>query len=397
MRRTWFGWGLGIGFVLWSSASSAQSTDEAPVRLNGVPVGMRCSKSIARCVLTATLLILIWADRGVTQQQADSARPFLAASFGLTSADLARLDRGEVVSRTLDASDNREVATLGVARVRMTPEFYADRLGDIANFKKDEAVLQIGTFGDPPELRDVNGLTLEASDVRSLRGCQVGDCDVQLSAEAIDRFRREVNWAGNAARQDANLLMRRILVEYVTRYQASGGTALIRYADRSTRVDVSSEFLSLIASNRGAFRLFPDLRRHLVEYPGPDVGRIKDLIYWSKEKIGRTPVVSVTHLAIARMADGAAVDYAVASKQLYGSHYFDASLGLTVLLRDQRTSLPSTFLVYVNRSRVDAFGGFLGGITRKLVRSRARSTLSEQLARMQERLERQFAAAGLVR
>ena len=48
---------------------------------------------------------------------------------------------------------------------------------------------------------------------------------------------------------------------------------------------------------------------------------------------------------------------AIASKQIYGTHYFDASLGLTVLVRDRSVSSPAMYLVYLNRSRVDIFDG----------------------------------------
>ena len=47
-----------------------------------------------------------------------------------------RINAGQVVVRTLDATDPREVATLGVVRIRVTPEFYAERLADIVTFKR---------------------------------------------------------------------------------------------------------------------------------------------------------------------------------------------------------------------------------------------------------------------
>lgn len=76
-------------------------------------------------------------------------------------------------------------------------------------------------------------------------------------------------------------------------------------------------------------------------------------------------------------------DYVISSRQLYASHYFDASLGLTVLARDESGSV----LAYLNRSRVDAFGGG-GGITRRIVRSRARGALIDSFAELRDRLQR---------
>jgi hypothetical protein len=82
----------------------------------------------------------------------------------------------------------------------------------------------------------------------------------------------------------------------------------------------------------------------------------------------------------------------VASKQIYGSHYYDASLGLTILLRDGSGPSPATYVAYVNRSRVDVFGGLFGGLARSLVSSKAKGTVSDQLARLRTVLEQRFAS-----
>jgi hypothetical protein len=343
-------------------------------------------------VFLAILAVLLLFGGAGTTQENDAARSFLAASFNMTGADFHRLEQGQVVSRTMDVSDSREVATFGVVRVRITPEFYVERLADIASFKRDEAVLQIGTFSNPPDMRDVSDLTLDDPDVRSLRRCRIGNCGVQLSADAISRFQRDVDWQRPDAQQQANALMREILVEYVAEYLKAGSA--MEYADRPEPVNIGREFLALAKTEAGGWKQFPALRRHLVEFPATDARETKDLVYWSKEKVGRKTVASVTHLAISRTADESPADYAVASKHIYGTHYFDASLGLTVLLRDRSASTPVTYLAYANRSRVDVLGGMLGGVRRKIVSSRARATVSGQLARIQRTLESQFTAEG---
>lgn len=325
-----------------------------------------------------------------TTSRNDAGPTFLAASFGVTRAELARIDAGHVVARTMNVSDKREVATLGVVRISVTPEFYVKRLADIASFKRDEAILQIGTFGNPPELQDIADLTLDESDIRSLRACRVGRCGVQLSAQAIDRFRRDVAWERPDAAGQANSLMRRILVEYVAGYLEAGASASMQYADQPEPIHLGREFVALADSDAAGWLQFPALRRHLFDYPAVETAGTVDLVYWSKEKVGRRAVVSVTHLAISRTTGDSPADYVIASKHIYGSHYFDASLGLTVLLRDHSASPAATYLAYLNRSRVDMFGGMLGGITRQVVSAKARSTVASQLARLQQTLERQI-------
>jgi hypothetical protein len=325
-------------------------------------------------------------------REAPDGRAFLTGTFGFTKTDLERIDAGQVLTRTFAPADRREVATLGVIRMKITPEFYVERLDDIVSFKKDEAVLQIGAFGNPPAVADMTSMTLDEADVRGLRRCRVGSCSIQLSAGAITKFQQEVDWRRPDAHQQAEHTLRRALVEYVAAYMKGGNASAMEYADEADRMSLGREFASLMGPDVPGWKTFPALRQHLLDYPASDYPATIDRLYWSKEKVARKTVVSVTHLAIMRTANETPADYAIASRQIYGTHYFDASLGLTVLVRDRSTAAPGMYLVYLNRSRVDVFGGLLGGVTRHIVTGKARGTVSDQLVRLQRSLERQFAA-----
>jgi len=284
------------------------------------------------------------------------ARAFLSTTFHLSRADFVRLDSGQVVSRTLDTNHGREVATLGIVRIATTPEKYVERLTDIATFKKTEDVLQIGTFSNPPQIADVAALTLDDADARRLQMCRVDDCDVQMSAEAIQLFARTVDWRTADATQRATNVMRQLLVDYVTRYRDVGAAALMEYADSSPRLNLGREFASLVDNDRVALPQLSDVRQHLLRYPSERSGAV-DVIYWSKERVYKRPVISATHLSIMGRADDSPVRFAIASKQIYAMHYFDASLGLTLLVPDRSASSPATYVVYLNRSRIDLFDG----------------------------------------
>ena len=65
-------------------------------------------------------------------------------------------------------------------------------------------------------------------------------------------------------------------------------------------------------------------------------------------------------------------------------HYYDASLGLTVLVPDRGAATPTTYVVYLNRSRIDLFDGMFGSVARRLVAGRAKGLVAEQLQRLQQ-------------
>lgn len=342
-------------------------------------------------VATAALLVPL-VTAGSSPSDRDVARAYLAATFGLTAGDFGKIDAGEVVAKGTAAGDARDIATFGIVRARITPAFYVERLADIASFKKDDAVVQIGVFGRPPALGDVQALSLDEPDMRSLRECRVGRCGLQLPAETIHRFRSEMDWARNDAPERANRLIHQMLVDYVSRYQQAGDTASMQYADRDDVINVRNEFLSLASSDAGGWGHFSALRRHFAEFPDAAAPDARDLVYWSKEIVARRTVASVTHLAILPCASESPAAFAVGSKQIYGTHYFDASLGLTVLVPDPSSPSPATYVAYLNRSRVDVIGGMFGGVAKKIIASKARSTVADQLGRLRTRLEREFGA-----
>jgi hypothetical protein len=338
-------------------------------------------------LIVATLLVA--RDAG----SADPAKSFLMTALGLSAAEISRLDRGEVVARTLDVKNKREVATLGVVRIRTSPEQYVEKLADIAVFKKTADVLQIGTFSDIPQPSDLAALTIDDGDLRQLRACRVDDCDVRLPAEAIERVRKEVDWRAPDASAKASALVRQLLVEYVARYGRNGTKAGMEYADRAPHLDVGREFASLLAADTLTAGHAPRLRRHLLDYPTASAEKITDFVYWSKELVRGRPVISITHVATAAALDDSPVAYAIGSKQIYAMHYFDASLGLTLLVPDRAAASPAMYVVYLNRSRIDLFDGLFGGVARRIVAGKAKGIVAEQLERLQHVLASNAAVA----
>ena len=319
---------------------------------------------------------------------ADHARGFLTAAFMLSTAELGQVDRGQIITRTLATKNAREVATLGVVRVRTTPEHYVERLRDIAAFKRTDDILQIGTFSSAAREADVAPLVIEDADLKRLRECRVGDCAIRLSSGAIERVRREIDWRTTDASPHASRLLRQLLVSYVAGYQQRGGAAAMEYAGTSPPLNVGREFASLVDADTSTWTYVPRLRSHLLEYPAAAGDASSDFVYWSKERVHGRPVISITHVAIVPGDGKSPVDYAIGSKQIYAMHYFDASLGVTLLVRDTSASGPSTYVVYLNRSRIDLFDGLFGGVARRIVAGRARTLVGEQLGRLQ----RDFAA-----
>ena len=103
--------------------------------------------------------------------------------------DYGLLQRGGVVAKTLPTDEKREVVAFTVTRVAIPPDFYMRQFEDIVNFKKSEAVSEIGVFSTPPQIEDLAGLTFPQQDLEDLKKCKPGNCKVRLSTKLWSAFK----------------------------------------------------------------------------------------------------------------------------------------------------------------------------------------------------------------
>jgi hypothetical protein len=314
---------------------------------------------------------------------APELRAILSHELKFSVADLAELERGKIAKHTLAATAPGEVAVVGAARVTGRKETFVDRFHDIARFKRGPDVLQIGRFSDAPTMDDLAALTIDRDDFDG-RACRVRDCGVRLPAETIVRFLREINWKAPDAETRAAALFKQILLDNVRAYVTGGPGRITQYDDDKRPIRPEDEFVDLLKTSPYVGKLVPGLPEHLRAVHSSPLPGAEDFLYWSKEKFGLTPFITVTHVNIARDASG---DYVITSRDVYSSRYFDASLAVTIA--SDAIGSPNVFyLVYLNRSRASALKGALGSLRRLIVERRAKNSLDENLRTMRMRLER---------
>lgn len=305
----------------------------------------------------------------------------LIAFLGFTENESEKAARGEVAAKIIGTREKREVAIVGVSRVEANTECFLARFQDIETFKRNPAVLRIGKLAPPIGIDDLERLTLDAKDISSLRDCRPGDCSVKLPAGTIEQLRREVNWSSPYHAVHAQAVFRERLFDYLQRYLSEGNAALIEYQDKSMPVYLEEQFRSVLEARPSLAALIPAFYEHLADDPAAPLSGVEEFLYWSTENFGFKPVTSVTHVMIFRQSGHAAI----ASKQIYASHYFDASLGLTFVL-DDPDSPGTMYLAYLNRSRIDLLGGFFGGLRRLVLRGRLMDGFKKNLRQVARQL-----------
>lgn len=304
---------------------------------------------------------------------------FLSGDMKWSASELAAVRRGEVVASLPDTAETRELSSLGVVYVAAPASALASAMADIVTFKRGEGVLQIGRLSDVPQLADLAGMTLEPGDLEALRECRPADCDLKLSAAMMERVRRDVRWDAADWRVQAAASFKQALLDYVTAYVRDGNDALIEYADKQPPVRLAEEVRALIRETPYVRASAPAVLTALDARRGGG----RRLIYWSKEQYGYKPTITVTELSVFDRDGGGLI---TASKQLYATHYFEGSLGMSVA-----TPLGGPddgfFLMHLNRSRIDSLRGPLGGMKRMLGARRLRRAMEDTLRQAKARVE----------
>jgi hypothetical protein len=342
---------------------------------------VRLSCGAVPAVLAVALAAISSGADPISDLQPD-LRALLTQTFRFSPSDLADLVKGKVVTRRLGATTAGEAGAVGAVLVKARKQTFVDRYRDIVQFKRGAEVLEIGRFSNPPSIEDLASLTVGTQDL-DVRRCRVGNCDIRLPAAAILRFQKEIDWQAPDADARAAVLFKEILLGHVHAYVSGGPGRIVEYDDDEQPVHAVDNFEGLLKSSPYIERLVPGLPRHLEAFPAHALAGTEDFLYWSKEKFGLTPFITVTHVAITRPAPAT---YVLASKDVYSSRYLDASLTLTIA-SDAVTVPDAFYLVYVNRSRASALKGAFAGLRRSIVERRAKGSLDENLRAIKARLE----------
>jgi hypothetical protein len=331
----------------------------------------------------------------ILRAQGGSAEPsgFLRNYIHLSNEQISSLDRGQAVAKILESGHPLEFPSFGAIRAGVPGAFLIEKYRDIAAFKKSKEVVQIGKFHSPPQPEDLDALILDQGDIDGLKKCAVGDCTVKLPAPAIERFRKEVNWAAPDYSKQAAILFRRILFETVRDFSANGNAALPVYGDKKVPIALADESISILQGSAFIAQYAPELDSYLRTYPRPPLERAEEFFYWSKEKFGYKAVISLTHTTIYRPIRSDADWTFIASRQIYASHYFSGSLGLAIYVEPKGPQAKAHgYLIYLNRSRVDLPQGLFSGLIRFIVKRRVLDGMEKYLRVIKEKLESDYRA-----
>ena len=334
-------------------------------------------------VRTLLCVALMSAAPALAQKQ---PHDFLKTVGGFDGGELAKLDRGDVISTTIDTGVKNELALMGAARIRGTITTFLELYNDIESFEAE-----LGTakkLSDPPTMADLNGLEFTSGDLKSMRKCKVGDCGIKMGEQTLNELQTQFDWDAPNAEQALVRFVHERILEYAKAYRTGGNSQLAVYRNKKRPQYVAKEFEGLLENSPYVLQYRPELHEYLLDYPNATLDGASDFLYWSIINFGPKPTIRVNHVTIYPTEEGPNGATIITSKQLYYSHYFDTGFELYTLLPDADHPDDGFYLVALNRYRTDLGGGITGSVMRLGAEAGTKGAMEDTIEAAQTAVEK---------
>lgn len=344
-----------------------------------------------RKMLRVTGLLTFIAVAAVLTAAQTSAelQAYFKEAGGLSQDQIAAIRRGEPVAKTLTSRTPAEIFVLGVVYVNAPPESYIKFANDFDRLRKIPEYLAIQQFSTPPQLSDLKGFTLDSDDIKALKKCKSGDCQIQLPGSAMEQIHQSVNWSDANADEEVNQFLQKMALQRLLTYQKEGNRILgAVYNDKNEPTNVAEQFKYMLSHSSALAKALPDFYNYLLSYPDAKPANVENTFYWDKVKFGLKPTLRIVHVVTLHGDTAEQPAYAIAEKQLYSSHYFETALDLTFCFRGDDSPKKGFYLIKVEASEQAGLTGMKGSIVRKVAVGKTVSSLQSSLAAIKSALER---------
>jgi len=339
--------------------------------------GAASVKSIAVEVLSS--FVLAGLAPTVAPAQEPPPRPFLRKVIQLDDAQLAAVEKGEVVTKLLATTDKPEIAAFGIVKTSGTVDLLLKLARDPQRFRQVPQIPQMGLFSSPARVEDLNGLDHPPADIAALKKCKPGSCDVKIGTNGLEAV-SHIDWSAADAETQAVAIFNQGIVDYVRAYQQGGTDAMGNVFDKKQQKSRAAEYRTLLANSPYLVDYVKEFNDYLVAYPKGKLAGAEDILYWAKDTFGLKPVVSAYHATVYKGPHGALI----ANKLLGATHFFNASL--EILAAVPTPDGKGLYLLSLFRTRIDPPTGLLGGVLMGKVRDGVETGVKMNLTTARERL-----------
>jgi hypothetical protein len=334
------------------------------------------------------MLLLLPECAFAEEDMKDRLHRFLKNDMAFSEKEFNSFKEGKTVTKILETATKHEIGIISIARINVSKDFF------LRNYREKGMNLETalaGTWGvisTPPQLEDLKEITLPKEDIQDLKTCKPGDCKVKAPIGAIRKI-SQLDAKAPDFEKKVNLLIQQDTVDYLSKYLKDGNRTLVEYSDEKKPVQLAEQFQGLLKASPYLERYVPELYAYLDKFPNGQLNHAEDVFIWLKEDFDNKkmrPVLSINHLVFYR-PQGSNGNPIIALKQLYASHYFEASLSLTVLFEDPEGSGVSLYLLNITRARLDVLRKIPGFLAGKVYKG-SRDSLHKRMSAVKTNMEK---------
>ena len=340
--------------------------------------------------MQAAVLTLLLTAGGTPafSQTVSELKDFLSQRAGASQDQIAAIQHGKAFATHVKPRSEAEVFLFGVVYVNARPDSFLKYASDLSrggHLPGHEAVTK---FSDPPQLADLKGFGFDSDDVKLLKDCKPGECQIQIPvSNAMDELRKSVQWEATNVDEQVNQQVQKLALSRLLEYQKQGNRTFgLVYNRKGQQVSVNDLFKEMLSYYQVLPRDLPDLKKYILEYPNAKPANVENTFYWERLKLGPRPMLRIVHVLIMRGDKTNNLSDVIAERQLYSSHYLETALDLTFVIHDTQDPKQSGFYLVKAMSCEQVW---LTGLKRTIGVSRTVSDLQKSLVSMKETLEHQ--------
>jgi len=342
-----------------------------------------------RSVVQVVVLVTLIAGAAVDcrAQTSSELNTYFQQYAGLNQDQIAAIRKAEAVAKILDSRIPAEIFVVGVVYINAAPESYVKFAYDFDRLRTIPEYLAVEKFSNPPQFSDLKGFELDSDDIKGLKDCKPGHCDIQIPAGGMDKLDQAVNWSAADVDQQVNQLLQTGILQHLLTYQKEGDSALGKYNDKHNPTEVPEQFKYMLSYTKVLPKALPDFYNYLLDYPTAQPANVQNMFYWAKVKFGLKPTLRAVQVVTMQGNKAGEPAYTIAEKQLYSSHYFETALDLTYCIRSDDPQRPGFYLIMVMGSEQAGLTGIKGSMVRRVAVDRSVSSLQKSLMSIKTSLE----------
>ena len=340
-------------------------------------------------------LLLLHSQAFAAEDDGGRLHRFLQNDMAFSEKEFKSFKEGKTVTKILKTQTKHEVGVFSIARINVPKDVFLQNYDQKGMNLETASATSWGIIKTPPKIEELKDITLPEKDIKLLKKCKPGNCKVKAPIGAIEKV-GQLDAKAPDFEQKVNQFVQEDTVDYVSKYLKNGNKMLVEYGDKKNPVRLAEQFQGLLQASPYLKRHVPEMYAYLDKFPNQQLPEAEDIFIWLKEDFDSKqmrPVMSINHLVFYRPQGSSNNPPIVALKQLYATHYFEASLGLTVMVDDPAGDVNSTYLLNVTRTRIDALRD-MSSIFAKQMHSGARKLLDRRMKAVKRNMEKKHGSSA---